>query len=259
MRGSRVQTLLALIGWWMASSSSQRPWDAARSGPLAPCQGTAEVAGPHGSPPLHTAQPSADAQDDPAIGPAEDDDDGFGPSPAVSPGSPADSAAAAPLVVKTADQAAAGHGSYDRLLNAVLSQHKPFTPALPWELGSMRDLFPCPGRSRPWEPSGPAPPMAPALPAPPPEVGRPAACWSLAKRRVASSCWEAQQDASRHRALWKWRALIFEAFEHCRAGQQLYTACQSDQPDTSARLLLQDLFAGKANGTLQKRGGSLLQ
>ena len=200
---------------------------------------------------LHTGYPRSHF----AIMATDGSDDGFGAEGSEAGSDAANhslpikaSAAEAPAVSSSSSTSSA---PFSRLMSVALAAHPEFRPAFPWEIGSMRDVFNCAPAPPAWQASGPIPGMPPRPAAAEPSKALPAVYWQLAKRRVGTTCWEEHEDAARHKALWKWRAIIFDAFESCRAGEQLFEACLAPHPDVAARLLLQDLFSGKANGTPQ--------
>ena len=52
---------------------------------------------------------------------------------------------------------------------------------------------------------------------------------------------------------------MFEMFEHCSVGSLLLECCLEASGVERLRQVLADTFAGKANGTLDKRSGSMLR
>ena len=131
---------------------------------------------------------------------------------------------------------------------------------LPWEVGPLSQILGCSRASTPsWFPRGPLPMVALPLEVETAAVSRPAAFWSVAKRRVDHTGWEKVQDRARQHALWRWRGLIMEMFEVCLVGQELLASCLEAAGDAKLRQVLSDTFAGKANSTLNKRARSMIK
>ncbi len=53
------------------------------------------------------------------------------------------------------------------------------------------------------------------------------------------------------------RSIIFSIFEHCIVGVELLDACMEAAGDSRLKQMLSDTFAGKSNGTLDKRSGRM--
>jgi len=157
-------------------------------------------------------------------------------------------------------------GSFDRLMDDSLRRVRQRTlPACPWDRGpvswilgnsSVDDLWQGLGNVQHLAVSG----FVPERPAPPVDVVKndiPRVFWSAVRSRTAGLDFPAQQDAERRIALIRWKLIIYEAMEHCSAGTLLAQSVMAGEEATQC--FLEDLFAGKATSTMNKRASSALR
>ena len=155
---------------------------------------------------------------------------------------------------------------FDRLMDDSLRRVRQRTmPTFPWENGPVSWILGNGGGTELWQGLGSVQHLSvsgfvPERPAPPVDVIKhdiPRVFWSAVRSRTAGLDFSAQQDYERRKALIRWKLIIYETMEHCSSGTLLAQSVMAGEE--AIQCFLEDLFAGKATQTMNKRASSILR